>query len=267
MEFEDRVALVTGSARGIGKAIAQLLFDGGATVVVVDLLQEDVDRACGEIAGSTGEESGERIAGFACDVADPDSVWALFKSVKDRLGRLDILVNNAGITRDGLFARMTLEQWKKVIDVNLNGTFLCCRQALHMLRRSKCGRIVNISSVAASGNIGQANYAASKAGVIGLTKTLALELARYDMTVNAVAPGFIETEMTREVPEKARQHWIERVPVGRAGTPEDVARAVAFLASDRASYITGEVMDLDGGLHIPKTTPARESITDNPDGA
>lgn len=253
MEFSDRVAVVTGSARGIGREIAQVLFDGGAAVVVSDLAQADVDRACREIAG-TSEQADERVAGFACDVADPDSVWALFKSVKERFERLDILVNNAGITRDGLFRRMTLEQWKKVIDVNLTGTYLCCRQALELLRKSKAGRIINISSVAASGNIGQANYSASKAGVIGLTKTLALETARYHLTVNAVAPGFIDTDMTRAVPERARKHWIERVPTGRAGTASDVARAVAYLASDRASYITGEVLEVDGGLHIPKTT-------------
>ena len=254
MDFNDRVALVTGSARGIGKEIARILFDGGATVVVADLSQDDVDEACREIAGSSEvDDAGERIVGLTCDVADPDSVWALFKSIKDRIGRLDILVNNAGITRDGLFARMTLEQWKRVIDVNLTGTYLCCRQGVAMLRKSKAGRIVNLSSVAASGNIGQANYSASKAGVIGLTKTLALELARYNLTVNAVAPGFIDTEMTRSVPEEARRHWIERVPVGRPGTAEDIARAVVFLASDQASYITGEVVEIDGGLHVPKT--------------
>jgi 3-oxoacyl-(acyl-carrier-protein) reductase len=252
MKFKDRVALVTGSARGIGKEVARRLFDDGATVVISDLLQEDVDAACAEIAGDNG--AGERIVGFTCDVADPDSVWALFKSIKGRVGRLDILVNNAGITRDGLFARMTFEQWKKVIDVNLTGTYLCCRQGLAMLRKSESGRIINVSSLAASGNIGQANYAASKAGVIGLTKTLALELARYNLTVNAVAPGFIETDMTRDVPEQAREHWLDKVPSGRAGTVEDVANAVLFLASAGASYITGEVVEVDGGLHVPKTT-------------
>jgi len=175
MEFKNRVAAVTGSARGIGKEIARILFEDGATVIVADLLQSDVDEACREIAGSN-EVDAERVVGLACDVADPDSVWALFKTIKDRIGCLDILVNNAGITRDGLFGRMTFEQWKKVIDVNLTGTYLCCRQGLAMLRKSKTGRIINISSAAANGNIGQANYSASKAGVIGLSKTLALEL-------------------------------------------------------------------------------------------
>jgi 3-oxoacyl-[acyl-carrier protein] reductase len=166
-------------------------------------------------------------------------------------------VNNAGITRDGLFARMTFESWKKVIDVNLTGTYLCCRQGLALLRKSPAGRIINLSSISANGNIGQANYSASKAGVIGLTKTLALELAHYHMTVNAVAPGFIDTKMTAAVSDEARKFWLDKVPAKRAGTPMDVARTVAFLASEKASYITGEVVEVDGGLHVPKRFPAR----------
>jgi len=252
MQFDDRVAVVTGSARGIGKAIAQRLFNAGATVVVADLDQDSVDEACREI----GSQDTERIAGFACDVSDPDSVVALFKAVKERFQRLDILVNNAGITRDNLFSRMTFEQWKQVIDVNLTGTFLCCRHAFPMVRKSPAGRIINIASVAAGGNIGQANYSASKAGVIGLTRTLSIELARYKVTANAVAPGFIDTEMTRAVPEKARKIWIDKIPVGRAGTPEDIAEAVEFLASDGASYITGEVMEVDGGMSMPEAVAA-----------
>jgi NAD(P)-dependent dehydrogenase (short-subunit alcohol dehydrogenase family) len=146
-----------------------------------------------------------------------------------------------------------VEQWTSVIDVNLTGTFLCCKYGFPLLRKSSHGRIVNLTSVAAGGNIGQANYSASKAGVIGLTKTLAIEFARYDVTVNAVAPGFIDTEMTRAVPEKARQHWIDKIPAGRAGTGEDIAAAVAFLASDDASYITGEVMEVHGGMNAPES--------------
>lgn len=255
MELQDRVAVVTGSARGIGKSIAKTLFDAGAKVIVADLIQEDADQACLEISGSE-TEPGERTAAIACDVADADAVDQLFRSVKERFQGLDILVNNAGVTRDNLFSRMTFEQWSKVIDVNLTGTFLCCRHAVAMLRKSPHGRIVNISSIAAGGNLGQANYAASKAGVIGFTKTLAIELARQHVTVNAVAPGFIDTEMTRAVPESYRKHWIERVPIGRAGSEQDVARAVLFLASDRASYVTGEVMYVDGGLNTPGSVSA-----------
>ena len=257
MDFTDRVAVVTGAARGIGKAVARDLFEAGGSVVIADLNQDNVDAACREIAEGATPDAAERICGFACDVSVPDSVDTFFRSVKSRFGRLDILVNNAGITRDNLFMRMTFEQWKLVMDVNLNGTFLCCRHALPMLRKSKHGRIVNLSSISAGGNIGQANYSASKAGVVGLTKTLALELARRQITVNAVAPGFIDTEMTRAVPEKDRQHWIDHIPACRAGSVDDVANAIVFLASDDAAFITGEVLGVDGGLNTPETVVAR----------
>jgi len=258
LSFEKRTVLVTGAARGIGKAIARRFHEEGATVLGVDLDQEAIDRACDEIA-----PDGLRIAGLACDVSDLAAVETLFRQVRERFGALDVLVNNAGITRDNLFARMTFDEWRRVLDVNLTGTFLCSKHALPLLRKSPHGRIVNMASIAAGGNLGQANYSASKAGVIGLTKTLAIELARYGVTVNAVAPGFIDTEMTRGVPEKFRQHWIARVPMARAGTADDVAGAVLFFASDEASYVTGDVIDVDGGLHTPESVSASiDRVTD-----
>ncbi len=252
--------MVTGAARGIGKSVARRLYEAGATVVVVDLEQDAADAACREIAGT---DAGKRIVGRACDVTDRDGVVETFHWVRERFGRLDVLVNNAGITRDNLFIRMSVEEWQQVLDVNLTGTFLCCRFAVPLLRKSPAGRIVNMASIAAGGNLGQANYSASKAGVIGLTKTLAIELARYDITVNAIAPGFIDTEMTRSVPERFRKHWIDRVPMGRAGTADDVAAAVVFLASDESAYITGDVLDVDGGLHTPESVSASiDRVTD-----
>lgn len=241
----ERIVLITGAARGIGLAIARRCLEEGARIVMVDLKQDDLETAKGSLADIQGQ-----IIIKACDVASEDQVRNLAEEIKTELGGLDAVVNNAGITHDNLFMRMTMDQWQSVINVNLTGTYLMARHCVNLIRKSACGRIVNMSSVAANGNPGQANYSASKAGVIGLTKTLALELARYNITVNAIAPGFIETDMTRAIPEKAREEWLSKIPAGRAGQPSDVADAVVFLLSDAAAYVTGMVLGVDGGLGL-----------------
>ncbi len=246
MSFEETFAVVTGAARGIGKEIAGLLIQHGATVGIVDL---ESDALYSAVAGLSEGKEGKAVA-FPCDISKAPAVEKLFKDVKATFKKLDILVNNAGITRDNLFLRMKIDQWQSVIDVNLTGAFLCARYAAPLIRKSNRGRIVNISSVAARGNPGQANYSASKAGLIGLTRTLALELARYKITVNAVAPGFVQTEMTEAIPEKAKEEWLRKIPAARPGTVQDIAQAVLFLASDNASYITGQLLGVDGGLSI-----------------
>ena len=246
MENNNIIAAVTGAARGIGLGIVNKLHNLGLTVILIDLKTEAIHAGLESIEKSPDN----RLILLECDVARSDAVERLFAEIKAKTGQLDILVNNAGITRDNLFMRMKPEQWQSVIDVNLSGTFFCSRYAVNLLRKSKRGRIINISSVAAKGNAGQANYASSKAGVIGLTKTLALELARYRVTVNAIAPGFIETEMTRNIADKAREAWLSKIPANRPGTVEDVANAAAFLASAEADYITGQIIGVDGGLGI-----------------
>ena len=245
MTFENTVSVITGAARGIGFEITRQLFMSGSTVVLLDLNEEDLARAEEKLGGPS-----LRIFWYGCNVADEARVDFVFKDIKSKIGSIDILVNNAGITKDNLFLRMKIEQWQQVLDVNLTGSFLCARSAASLLRKSSRGRIINLSSVAAKGNPGQANYAASKSGIIGLTKTLALELARYNVTVNAIAPGFIETEMTAVISEKAKEEWLSKIPAVRAGTVKDVASAVLFLASEDAAYITGQVLGVDGGLGI-----------------
>ena len=243
--LDGKVALVTGGSRGIGRAIALRLGQEGADVAVCARNVE----AAGEVASEI-EGLGRKCLVRACDVADAEQAGALIASTIEELGQLDILVNNAGVTRDNLLMRMKEEDWDEVLAINLKGAFNCARAAVRPMLKARGGRIVNITSVVGlQGNAGQANYAASKAGLIGLTKSLARELASRGITANAVAPGLVpETGMTGELAAEVQQQMLSAVPLGRAGTPEDVAHAVAFLASEQAAYITGQVLVVDGGM-------------------
>lgn len=245
-----RAAVVTGSSRGIGRAIAEKLADAGYDVCV-NCSSESGLEAIRELAEHLRSAYGVGAIARVANVADPDQAKGLIEAAFEEFGRIDVLVNNAGITRDGLLARMKDEDFDAVIDVNLKGTFNCCRAAAQRMMKQRYGRIVNMSSVVGVfGNAGQANYAASKAGIIGLTKSLAREVASRNVTVNAIAPGFIETDMTRAMSEKAREAALSRIASKRLGQPEDVANAVAFLASDAAGYITGQVIGVDGGISL-----------------
>jgi 3-oxoacyl-[acyl-carrier protein] reductase len=245
MELQGKVALITGGAQGIGLAIARQLAAQGADLALADINLGKVE----ESAAALAQSSGRQVLALKMDVsAFPDAEDGVKKTV-DKYGRLDILVNNAGITRDGLLMRMSDADWDLVLAINLKGTFNCTKAVTRILLKQRSGRIVNIASVVGlMGNAGQANYSASKAGVIGLTKTTARELASRGITVNAVAPGFIQTAMTDALTEEARASLQKQIPLGRLGQPEDVARAVAFLASDEAAYITGQVLAVDGGM-------------------
>lgn len=243
MRLKDKVAIVTGAGRGLGKGIAFKLAAEGAKIAVSDIDEVSAAKVCKEI-----EDLGGRAIAVKTNIAVKEDVDALFKVTAEKLGEIDILVNNAGINRDGMLHKMSLEQWDQVIAVNLTGTFYCTQTAAKVMRERQYGRIINISSASWLGNIGQANYAASKAGVVGLTKTAARELASKNVTVNAICPGFIDTDMTRGVPQKVWDIMISKIPAGRAGKPEDVANLIAFLASDEASYITGEVINVGGGM-------------------
>ena len=244
--LKDKVALVTGASQGIGRETALALAEVGAKVAVAARNEEKLTALAQEIGRNGGEAFAVKI-----DVADGEQVKAGFKAALEKFGKLDILVNNAAITRDGLAMRMKVDDWDTVIRTNLTGAHFCIQQALPVMIRAKAGRIINIASVVAqTGNAGQANYVAAKAGLIGLTKAIAMEVASRNITVNAVAPGFIETPMTDVLPDKVKEELKTRIPLGRMGTGRNVAAAIIFLASDEAGYITGHVLDVNGGMYL-----------------
>jgi len=244
--LKDKVALVTGASQGIGRDTALALAEAGAKVAVAARNEEKLTALVGEI-----ETAGGTALAVKMDVSNGEEVKAGFKQVLEKFGRLDILVNNAAITRDGLSMRMKLDDWEAVLKTNLTGAHLCIQQALATMMRARAGRIINVSSVVAqSGNAGQANYVAAKAGLIGLTKAIAVEIASRNITVNAIAPGFIETPMTDGLPDKVKEDLKTRIPLGRMGSAREIASAIVFLASDEAGYITGHVLNVNGGLHL-----------------
>lgn len=246
MNLTGKVALVTGASRGIGRAIALKLAQEGADLIVTATSLERAQKTAEEIA-----LMGRSVLPYKVDVSNSAEVEDLFKALMERFGTLDILVNNAGITRDGLLMRMKDDEWDAVLDTNLKGTFTCTREAIKLMAKAKSGRVVNISSVVGEmGNGGQANYCASKAGVIGFTKAVAREYAKRNITVNAITPGFIETDMTGVLSDSIREELLKQIPVNRFGSPEDIANAVYFLVSDLGRYVTGHVLAVNGGMHM-----------------
>jgi 3-oxoacyl-[acyl-carrier protein] reductase len=244
--LKDKVALVTGASQGIGRETAHALAEAGASVAVAARNEEKLATLVQEISAKGGQAFAVKM-----DVADGEQIKAGFKAVLEKFSRLDVLVNNAAITRDGLAMRMKLEDWDAVMRTNLTGAHLCIQQALPVMMKARTGRIINISSVVAEmGNAGQANYVAAKAGLIGLTKAIAMEISSRNVTVNAVAPGFIETPMTDVLSDKVKEELKNRIPLGRMGSGRDVAAAIVFLASDEAAYITGHVLDVNGGMYL-----------------
>ncbi len=243
-DLKDKVVIVTGSGRGIGKGIAEAFAEVGSKVVISDIDAETAANTAKEIAGK-----GVETLSAVCDVSNREQVDKLINATVEKFGKIDVVVNNAGITMDGLFIRMKQDQWQKVIDINLTGTFNVTHAAVNVMRKVKSGCIINISSVNALGAPGQANYSATKAGVIGFTKALAKEIAGMGIRVNAIAPGFIETPMTAKIPEKMAEEMIKAIPIGHIGQPLDIAKPILFLASDMASYVTGEVINVNGGLN------------------
>lgn len=246
MQLKGQVAVVTGASRGIGAAIAQRLGKAGATVIGTATTEQGA-----QAIDTAMQEAGASGRGATLDVGNADAVAAFFKQVGADFEPPAILVNNAAITRDNLLLRMKEEEWQDVLDTNLAGVYRCCRTVLRGMMKARYGRIISISSVVGlTGNPGQVNYAAAKAGLLGLSKSLAREVASRGITVNAIAPGFIDTDMTRNLPQSSRDALLQQVPVGRLGTPDDIAAAALFLAGPQAGYITGETLNINGGLHM-----------------
>ena len=241
MDFTGKCALITGATGGIGRAVVKKLHNAGATVILTDMRQETLDAFAAELK--------ERVFAFSCNLGDPDDVNALVEKAEKAAGKIDILINNAGLTKDNLFMRMKDEDWALVLNVNLTAGFRLARAVVRGMMKRRYGRIVSMASVVGvTGNPGQANYAASKAGLIAMTKCLAAELASRGITANCVAPGFVKTPMTDALPEDAKEKLAKTIPMGRLGLPEDIADAVAFLAGDEASYITGQTLHVNGGM-------------------
>ncbi|MDQ4481080.1 3-oxoacyl-ACP reductase FabG [Bacillus cereus] len=246
MEFlNGKTAVVTGAAQGIGKEIARVYAKLGAKVLISDVNEEKLQKTTREFL-----DEGYEVSLYRCDVSNQNEAKSLIEYAVQKFGTLHILVNNAGITRDAMLHKMEKSSWEQVLQVNLTGVFYCMQPALLYMRQQGYGRIINISSISRGGNIGQANYAATKAGVVGLTKTAAKEVGSFGITCNAICPGFMDTDMTKTIPDKVKEKMVGAIPVGRIGTPEDIANAAAFLASEYASYITGEVLNVSGGLQV-----------------
>jgi 3-oxoacyl-[acyl-carrier protein] reductase len=243
-DFNGKIVAITGAAQGLGAAMVQrFLQDGAAGVALLDLNQEGLKATAARL-----DPAGTRIITVLCNVVDHYSVEEAFSQISARFGRVDILINNAGITRDSMSHKMTVEQFDPVVQVSLNGAFYCVQQVIGGMRERGWGRIISLSSLAADGNIGQVNYSAAKAGVIGMTKTLALELASHNITVNCIAPGLINTDIIKSVPEKQMEVFLKNIPMHRVGEPEEVANLALFLASGEAAYITGQCIKITGGL-------------------
>ncbi len=246
ISLTGKVSLITGSTRGIGRAIAEKLAQSGSTVIITGTSREKAESVAKEIS----EKYSVDAFGVEMNLLSEESIKKAFEEINQKVDGIDILVNNAGITRDKLFLRMSLQDWEEVIKVNLTGTFLVTQNAIKKMLKQRWGRIVNISSVVGfTGNVGQTNYATTKAGLVGFTKSLAKELAPRNILVNAVAPGFIETDMTAVLSEEIKENYKKQIPMGRFGSPEEVANVVLFLVSDLASYITGEVIHVNGGMY------------------